>query len=134
MLMIKQHVVETLMDHSRREVPIEACGYLAEKDGVIVRHYEMTNVDKSAIHFSLEPKEQFESVGKMREAGQKLRAVYHSHPATPARISEEDKKLAVDPDISYVVVSLLDNNIKSFRILNGTVESEEIKVIEQSVS
>jgi proteasome lid subunit RPN8/RPN11 len=58
-------------------------------------------------------------------------ANYHSHPESPARPSQEDIRLAYDPGISYVIVSLVAElpDIKSFRIQNGEVEKEEIQVI-----
>ena len=129
MLKIKQNVLNALMEHARGEAPLEACGYLAEKGGVVVVYYKMTNVDQSPVHFAMEPAEQFEAMRKMREAGHKLRAVYHSHPATPARVSEEDKRLAYDPSLSYVIVSLLEENIKSYKVKAGVVEDETIEVV-----
>ncbi|MFH1965001.1 MAG: M67 family metallopeptidase [Acidobacteriota bacterium] len=110
---------------------MEACGYLAEKDGIIIQHYELTNLDGSEIHFSMDPVEQFAAVRSMRAAGYKLRAAYHSHPKTPARPSPEDVRLAYDVDLSYVIVSLLDNKIKSFKIKNAGLEKEEIEIIEE---
>ena len=51
---------------------------------------------------------------------------------TPARPSEEDIKLAYDPNISYVIASLADNkeDIKYFRIKGGVVEKEELEIVE----
>ncbi len=44
----------------------------------------------------------------MRAAGLKMLAIYHSHPLTPARLSEEDQRLALTPDVAYLVLSLKD--------------------------
>ena len=65
-----------------------------------------------------------------REMGIDLIAVYHSHPKSPARMSKEDIKLAYDPNVSYVIVSLMNNSedIKSFTIKDGIIE-EELGVI-----
>ena len=83
-------------------------------------------------HFSFEPAEQFATVRQMRAAGVRLRAVYHSHPATPARPSPEDIRLANDPSLSYVIVSLagLQPDVKSFRIRDGQVAVEPLNIIE----
>ncbi len=131
MLRIQRSVVRDILGHGKREAPLEACGYLAEKDGIIVRHYELTNMEESERYFSMDPVEQFAAVRSMRAAGYKLRAAYHSHPKTPARPSQEDVRLAYDVDLSYVIVSLLDNNIKSFTIKNAGLEKEEIEIIEE---
>ena len=92
------------------------------------------NIDKAADHFSLDPAEQFAAIKAMRGQGQHLRAVYHSHPETPARPSLEDIRLAYDPEISYVIISLADPErfeVKSFRISQGQVSSEEIQLVDE---
>ncbi|MDH5560665.1 MAG: M67 family metallopeptidase [Deltaproteobacteria bacterium] len=133
MLKIKKTIYDQLLEHASREDPIEACGYLVEKDGEIIKHYEMTNTDQDREHFSMDPKEQFQVVKEVRAAGMKIKAVYHSHPETPARPSEEDIKLAFDPTMSYVIITLLKDSgdrIKSFLIKKGVVENEIIEIIE----
>ena len=131
MLKIKQEIVDRIVAHGRNEAPLEACGYLAEKDGVISQHFELTNIDKSPVHFSMDPSEQFAVVKECRNQGLKIRAVYHSHPETPARPSNEDIKLAHDPSLSYIIVSLAeaDPKIKSFIIHKGVVELEPLEIV-----
>ena len=131
MLKIKQEIVDRIVAQGRTEAPLEACGYLAEKDDVICQHFELTNIDKSPVHFSMDPAEQFAAVKECRNQGLKIRAVYHSHPETPARPSNEDIKLAYDPSLSYVIVSLADTDpsIKSFVIQKGVVEPEQLKIL-----
>ena len=131
MLRIKQDIIDRIVAHGRTEAPFEACGYLAEKDGIIIQHFELTNIDKSPVHFSMDPTEQFAVVKECRNQGLKICAVYHTHPETPARPSKEDIKLAYDPSVSYVIVSLAeaDPNIKSFNIQKGIVEPEPLRII-----
>lgn len=116
-------------------VPNEACGLLAgvanEEKSVVCKVYFLTNVDKSPEHFSMDPKEQFAAVKDMRRNGWKLLGNFHSHPATPARPSEEDKRLAFDRSVSYLILSLLDREapqLKSFRIQGSHVSEEKIVV------
>jgi proteasome lid subunit RPN8/RPN11 len=127
---IDKAVLQSIIDHCRREMPYEACGYLAEENRTITRHYELTNLDKAADHFSMDPGEQFAAIKDMRNRELKLAAVYHSHPETPARPSQEDILLAYDPNTSYVIVSLAEPEaiIKSFRILQGNVTPEDIEI------
>jgi len=130
-LKIKQNVIDKIIAHAKQDAPIEACGYLADKDGIIVKHFQLTNTDASKEQFSLDPREQFAAIRKMREEGLSVCAVYHSHPVSPARPSEEDIKLAYDPNLSYVIISLADGleNIRSFRIRKGEVSEEKVEVI-----
>lgn len=131
MLRIYKRVLDEILVHARRDLPFEACGCLAGKDGTVTVHYEMTNTDASTEHFSFDVKEQFRVLKNACSKGLKIMATYHSHPATPARPSDEDIKLANDPDVSYVIVSLMDGNeqIKSFRIRNGSAEDEIMEVL-----
>ena len=128
---IPQKIVEAIYVQAAQEAPIEACGYLAGKGKEVIKHYPMTNIEQSSEHFSLDPKEQFAVLKQARADGLDIIGVYHSHPATPARPSEEDIRLAYDPGISYVIASLADNQktIKSFKIKNGTVEKEKLEVV-----
>ena len=131
MLKIKQDIIDKIVAHGRIEAPLEACGYLAQKDGLVCKHFELTNIDKSPVHFSMDPAEQFATLKDCRNQGLKICAVYHSHPETPARPSDEDIKLAYDPALSYVIVSLAETKptIKSFIIQKGIVEPEPLEII-----
>ena len=130
MLTIPKSIVEEIYAQAKAEAPLEACGYLGGKDGVVSVRYPLYNIDQSTEHFSFDPKDQFKVVKEARAAGVDLIAVYHSHPETPARPSEEDIKLAYDPNISYVIASLAGENedIKSFHIKSGTAEKEELEI------
>ncbi len=124
-------IVEAIYAQAAQEAPIEACGYLAGENDNVSVHYPMTNIDRSAEHFSFDPKEQFAVIKQVREEGLDILAVYHSHPETPARPSQEDIRLAYDPTIVYVIASLAEDRrtIKAFRITNGDVEQEDLEVI-----
>lgn len=128
---IKQDIRDRIIAHAQKLAPVECCGYLAQADGVICRHYELTNIDNSPEHFSFDPKEQFTAIKNARGQGLEVGAVYHSHPATPARPSAEDIRLAYDPQISYVIISLADGkeDIKSFKIKDGQVTLEEVEIV-----
>ena len=132
---ITQNALQQIIAHAEADAPIEACGYLAAEADVLVEAIRLRNVDASPEHFSFDPAEQFATVRAIRKQGRKLLAVYHSHPASPARPSEEDIRLAFDPELSYVIVSLAASApvVKSFRIRAGQVTAEVIEVV-QSVT
>ena len=128
---ISKGILEMIYEQAEEEAPLEACGYLAGKEGFITSRYKMTNVDKSETHFSLDPKEQFQVAKSVRADGSDLMAVYHSHPASPARPSEEDIRLAHDSSIIYVIVSLENGNrtCGAFIIKNGMVTPEPLNIV-----
>jgi len=132
MIKIPQHIHDDIIAHAREGFPLEVCGMLGGKDGEALVTYRMTNTDQSNEHFMMDPKEQFRVVKDLRAKGLEMIAIYHSHPETPARPSEEDIRLALTPNVSYAIVSLADPAspvLKSFRIAAGQVEPEEIIVI-----
>ncbi|MDR2905391.1 MAG: M67 family metallopeptidase [Helicobacteraceae bacterium] len=135
MIKIPREIIDAIVAHAQKDSPIEACGYLAgEISGAaaeireVKKIYQMSNADKSEEHFAFDPQEQFNAFKDAIANKMKLIACYHSHPATPARPSEEDIRLAYDPNISYVIVSIAEGKpvVKSFRIKNGAAENEEI--------
>jgi proteasome lid subunit RPN8/RPN11 len=131
MIKIPQSAYNEMILHALKDKPLEACGYLAGLNGEVTYAIPMKNIDESHEHFSFDPQEQFDVFKKTQKEGLRLIGVYHSHPETPARPSEEDIRLAYDPNVSYVIVSLADTepDVKSFIIKNKTVEKEEIKII-----
>ncbi len=131
MIRITREVAEDIIEHAKKDTPIEACGYLAGKNGIITKSYMMTNIDNSPEHFSFDSKEQFDVVRQARSEGLEIIANYHSHPFSPARPSQEDINMAYDPDISYVIISLEEGkeDIRLFSIKDSAVKMQEIKII-----
>jgi proteasome lid subunit RPN8/RPN11 len=131
MLKITGTVYDAVIAHAENAAPKEACGFLGGESGFASFHFPMRNTDDSAVHFTMDPAEQFAVLKKAIKLGIKLTVCYHSHPATPARPSEEDLKTLCDPKLSYIIVSLADGqaDLRSYRIKNGVATVEEIKVI-----
>jgi [CysO sulfur-carrier protein]-S-L-cysteine hydrolase len=98
------------------------------QDDVVTESYWMENIDHSEEHFSFAPKDQFAALKYARSKGLKILANWHSHPASPSRPSQEDLRLANDPNIRYAILSLLDGKIhlNSFKVLNGEVVDKEV--------
>ena len=120
---IPREILDGLVEHARAVAPEEACGVLAGTDDGIAKSYPLTNLDHSPEHFSLDPREQLQAVRDARSLGLEIIAVYHSHPATPARMSEEDLRLAVAPDFRYVIVSLAAPDrpdVRAFSVQDGS--------------
>ena len=131
-MIIPDIIIKALFEQAGREAPVEACGYLAGIDGRVSKHYPMTNIEGRNDHFAFDPKEQFAVLRSARDEGLTITGVYHSHPASPARPSGEDIRLAYDPTVVYVIVSLMDgiNMMQGFRIIKGQVEEEPITIEE----
>lgn len=126
---------EKIIEHAKKERPNEACGLIAGvidgQDKIIKKVYLLTNIDSSNEHFSLDPKEQLAAIKDMRAEGIVPLGNWHSHPETPSRPSEEDKRLAYDSKASYMILSLMDIDepvLNSFRIEGDNAEKEELVI------
>jgi proteasome lid subunit RPN8/RPN11 len=76
------------------------------------------------------PEDQFNAIKDIRKKGLTLLGNFHSHPASPARPSAEDIRLAFDPSLSYIIISLKNPEpvLKSFIIRSGAAEEEPVQV------
>lgn len=131
-ILLKSRDAEQMIAYARAEAPNEACGLIAgkenEEEKLVQKVYYLTNTDASGEHFSIDQKEQLLAVKDMRANGLKLLGNWHSHPETPSRPSEEDKRLAYDSHASYMILSLMEEIpvLRSFHIENGTAEEEQL--------
>lgn len=135
MIKLTKSDFEKILAHAVKELPDEACGLIAgtveDGDKEIKKVYLLTNIDHSNEHFSLDPKEQLEAIKDMRKNGFVPLCNWHSHPESPSRPSEEDKRLAFDSKASYMIFSLMDREnpvLNSFKITGDTAEKEELVI------
>lgn len=128
---IDKDVVDEIVRQARRQLPDEACGYLLGKGTRVTAQYPMTNADHSPRHFSFVPREQFEAVRFARKERLDVVGNWHSHPASPSRPSDEDIRLAYDPDILYFILSIASDTpvLNAFRITGGNVERLELLIV-----
>ena len=136
MVILTKQQYDEILSHAEKHAPLEACGLIGGTlDGdvkTVEKVYLLTNTDASEEHFSMDPNEQFAAVKDMRSRGIGLLGNFHSHPASPSRPSEEDKRLAYDTKASYLILSLAGDEpiLNSFRIdADKNVTKEELKIV-----
>ena len=135
MIILTKSQFNEIVDHAKKQLPNEDCGLLGgiidENKKIVKKIYFLTNMDKSPEHFSMDAKEQFSAIKDMRSNNFVLLGNFHSHPNSPSRMSEEDKRLAFDKKLSYLILSLAEKEaiLKSFKIdENKQVEQEELQI------
>ena len=115
-LYLKKSDYTTILEHCTAGLPNESCGLLAgtreDEEITVTKVYLLTNVDASREHFSMDPKEQLKAIKDARANGYKIIGNFHSHPESPSRPSEEDKRLAFDPAIEYLSSPLWKKEIR----------------------
>ncbi len=132
MIRIPENIYQKMIEHAKREWPIECCGILGGKDHTVVESFELQNVEKSPLRYSMSPKEQWKTFEEMEKQNIEMIATYHSHPHTIPFPSETDVKLACYPDVVTIIISLKDENnpvMKAFRIEKDAIYPEEVVII-----
>lgn len=135
MIKLSESDYEKILAHAESELPNEACGLIGGifEDGVkvIKKVYLLTNTDQSNEHFSMDPREQLSAIKDMRANGLVPLGNWHSHPESPSRPSDEDKRLAYDSKASYMILSLMDREnpvLNSFHISGADAEKEQLEI------
>jgi proteasome lid subunit RPN8/RPN11 len=125
-------MVDAMVAHARRDHPDECCGVVAGRDGVATRMFEMENAERSPTGFTFDSAEWLKVYREIDDADEDLLVVYHSHTATEAYPSRTDIRWSVNtPGASWVLVSTREasyDEVRSYRIVDGEVSEEEIKV------
>lgn len=136
-LKLKKDDYTKILEHCVAGLPDESCGLIAGSiDGevkTIEKVYLLTNIDHSNEHFSMDPKEQLAAVKDARANGLTMLGNFHSHPESPSRPSEEDKRLAYDSTAEYLILSLMERDnpvLKAFGVdKDKNVTVHEINIV-----
>ena len=137
MIKLRKSDYDKIVAHAKKEAPVEACGLIAGEleggDKIVKKVYILTNIDHAEEHFTLDPREQLKAVKDMRAEGLIPLGNWHSHPVSPSRPSEEDKRLAYDSSASYMILSLMDEEpvLNSFHIEGDKAEKEQLVIAEE---
>ena len=121
MITLAERHADELIAHAREASPNECCGLVGGTDaGVAQTVYRLRNVAHNPlVTYEAAPEDLFKAQRTMRERGEHLLAIYHSHPrATDPYPSETDVRLAYYPTAVYLIVGLGNQEpcLKAFRI------------------
>jgi len=124
-----------IISHARETSPHECCGLIGGNDARTQTVYPLRNVAADPlVTYEAAPEELFAAQRAMREGGQQLLAIYHSHPRSKdPQPSETDIRLAYYPSAVYFIVGLGDEEpcLRAFRISEreGRWERAEYQVV-----
>jgi proteasome lid subunit RPN8/RPN11 len=123
-LKIGRFLYNEIINHLKSVYPMEGCGLLAGRDGRVEAHCPIDNVLNSATAFEMAPDQLIAAFMDFEAAGQRLQAIYHSHPHGPAIPSSRDVVEANYPEAVQIIVSFEaydEPNINAFEIIEGRV-------------
>ena len=123
-----------ILAHAREGAPEEVVGVLAgahdDDRSTVVRCYRADNAAQSPrTRYEIEPSEELDLLERIDAAGLDVVGFYHSHPRGPLAPSDVDARLAAWPGHSYVIVSLDDADLGSWRWRGERFEREEIRAL-----
>ena len=129
---LPQQLVEQIIGHVLTSPSREVCGLVGAVDGQPVSAYPVNNVSaEPECRFEMDPRQQIAAMREMRDAGERLFAIYHSHPQGPPAPSPADVRLAGYPQALNLIVSLADAHlpeVRGFYIRSGEVEEVTLEV------
>jgi proteasome lid subunit RPN8/RPN11 len=130
-LLLRGHVDE-MFAHAREASPAECCGLLGgNREGSALSVYRLRNVAADPlVGYEAAPEELFAAQRIMRERGEELLGIYHSHPrASDPFPSETDVRLAYYPTAIYFIIGLAaaEETLRAFRISERDGRWEQIE-------
>lgn len=115
-IQLSRKLTNQLLHLAQLSPDAEICGLISSHNGVPSRCYAIDNVaEHPSQRFLLNASQQIAALADMRERGEELFAIYHSHPTAPAIPSNTDLKLAAYPDALYLIISLNTKGILEMR-------------------
>ena len=120
-IQLRREHLEAMIDHARESAPSECCGLIGGVSKTKASSlYRLRNVTaEPEVRYEAAPEDLFTAQRQMRERGEDLLAIYHSHPrAADPSPSETDVRLAYYPSATYLIISLGGTGpvIKAFNI------------------
>ena len=115
-IQIPRKLANQLLHLAQISPDFEVCGLIGSKNGLPTHCYPIKNAaEQPQQRFLLDSEQQISAMSTMRELGEELFAIYHSHPTAPAIPSTHDLELAAYPDALYLIISLNTKGILEMR-------------------
>jgi [CysO sulfur-carrier protein]-S-L-cysteine hydrolase len=113
----------------------EVCGLVSSIQQRPSKCYPITNVaSQPERQFLLDASQQIAALKTMRQQGEELFAIYHSHPKSPALPSATDLAMATYEDALYLIISLNTKGVlemRGFYIQQQTAKEVVLTLVER---
>ncbi len=115
-IQIPRKITNQLLHLAQISPDFEVCGLIGSKNGLPSSCYAVKNTaEHPQQRFQLDSTQQISAMAKMRDQGEELFAIYHSHPAAPATPSITDLELASYPEALHLIISLNTKGVLEMR-------------------
>lgn len=132
---LPRKLIHQLLHLAQQSPSVEVCGLVgADANGLPVSCYPVSNsANTPENRFLLDAQEQISAMKHMREAGESLFAIYHSHPSAPAEPSPTDLEQASYPEALHLIISLNTKGVlemRGFKIAENHAQEVNLRLIE----
>jgi len=103
--LVPRWIREEIERHARAALPLECCGLLGGRELTALScHPARNHSARPESEYSVAPGDLFRIMRELREAGEEMVAIYHSHPRGPAQPSVTDIRLAYYPSAVHLII------------------------------
>jgi proteasome lid subunit RPN8/RPN11 len=96
-----------MLEHAASAPGEEVCGLISGDGESLIGYHRVRNAATDRkVHYLMEPEDQIAVLRALRENGQVLAGIFHSHPATAAEPSATDLAQATWPGVYYFIASM----------------------------
>lgn len=134
---LPRKLINQMLHWAQQSPDKEICGLVGATDGGSPTScYPISNTSCSPeTRFEMDASEQIAALRTMRNRGEQLFAIYHSHPGAPAEPSKLDIEQANHPDAVYLIISLNTKGVlemRGFKLDNGNVAEQVLRLVEKA--
>ncbi len=131
-IILPRQLVNRILRQAQSSPDAEICGLITAKAGRPSRCIAVPNISERPQQlFAMDPGRQIDAMRRMREQGEELFGIYHSHPHSPAQPSDRDLQEAGYPEALYIIVSLNTRGVlemRGFRLREGKAVQVQLEI------
>lgn len=133
---LRREHIQAMVDHALADAPIECCGLLAIRNGVVVSLHRARNKEESPYRFDIDPLETKKILDRIDADGAELGGFYHSHTGSDPIPSPTDIRMMgplFGPPYVHFVVGVKDRErpeVRAWYIQDGDRTEQQFEVID----
>ena len=130
-LTIPTSIFEAMVNHARRDAPLECCGILGGMAPRVSSFHPLRNIEESPVRFEANPRDLIDAVLALRARQADIVAIYHSHPHAEPVPSQTDLARNYYGDTPQIIISLLGRTpeVRAWRLTPDSYEELRCRVV-----
>ncbi|MGH8453648.1 MAG: Mov34/MPN/PAD-1 family protein [Nevskiales bacterium] len=132
-ILLPRNLVQQMFHQAQALPDSEVCGLISAVGGAVMRCYPVANVSGDPTHlFDMDTQGQVRAMREIRERGESLFAIYHSHPHAPPEPSARDLELSTYPEAYHLIISLNTKGVlemRAWKPIAGGMDEVPVKII-----